>query len=225
MSIFGRFGPFVSKLRAGKKSAICTWRPFIFRRPICGTHGTLLGHNPSLGSGPIAAKGRDKKPLQCRLHWEAFPSSFSQFCLSLVCKQSLTSSCTHLTPNPSDKAHSAVGATSRGSRYSEIVHHNGLRLLPAFPELCPPPSCVSSHPSFGFFLSFFSYLSAVDRAWEYLLFSCCCQQFWLKQQEQTAKSCMQIKGRIYLTCDVVLERKSSASSVCLIFKPRDLCEL
>lgn len=156
MSVFGRFGH-LSLNSAQAKLAICTWRPFIFRRPICGTHGTLLGHNPSLGSGPIAAKGRDKKTLQCRLHWEAFPSSFSQFYLSLVCKQSLTSSCTHLTPNPSDKAHSAVGATSRGSRYSEIVDHNGLRLLPASSELCPPPHPMCPHtPPLAFFFFFFS---------------------------------------------------------------------
>lgn len=88
-----------------------------------------------------------QKNLQCRLHWGAFPSFFSNFYPPLVCKQSLSSSCTHLTPNPSDKAHSAVGATSRGSRYREIVHHNGFRLLPAFSEPCSPPSCVSSHTS------------------------------------------------------------------------------
>lgn len=89
------------------------------------------------------------------------------FCL-WFCKQSLTSSCTHLTPDPSDKAHSAVGATSRGSSYSETLHHNGLRLLPAFSELCPPNPVCPHTPLF---------FSAVDGAWEYLLFSCCCQQF------------------------------------------------
>lgn len=95
---------------------------------------------------PSVPEGETKN-LQYRLYWEAFPSSFSHFSPSLVCKQSLTSSCTHLTPNQSVKAHSAVGATSRGSRYREIVHHNGLCLLPAFSEPGPPPSCVSSHTS------------------------------------------------------------------------------
>lgn len=39
------------------------------------------------------------------------------------------------------------GGNKPGSRYREIVHHNGFRLLPAFSEPCSPPSCVSSHTS------------------------------------------------------------------------------
>lgn len=180
-----------------------------------------------LAAVPSLPKRETKKPLQCRLHWEAFPSSFSQFCLSLVCKQSLTSSCTHLTPNPSDKAHSAVGATSRGSRYSEIVHHNGLRLLPAFPELCPPPPHpVCPHtPPLAFFSSFFPiWVQWTEPGNIYFSLVVVNSSDWNNRNKQQ-RVCMQIKGRIYLTCDVVLERTSSASSVCLIFKHRDLCEL
>lgn len=206
----------LSRDSAQAELAICTWRPFIFRRPICGTHGALLGHNPSLGSSPVAAKGRDKNTSSIGFIEKLFLPPFPHFFCLWSCKQSLTSSCTHLTPDPSDKAHSAVGATSRGSSYSEIQHHNGLRLIPAFSELCPPNPVRPHTPLF---------FSAVDGAWEYLLFSCCCQQFWVKQQELTAKSCIQIKGGINLMCHEVLERKSSASLVCLIFNHHDFCEL
>lgn len=99
-----------------------------------------------LAAVPSVPEGETKKPPVSPSLRSLFFLLFPVLSLFLVCKQSLTSSCTHLTPNPSDKAHSAVRATSRGSRYREIVHHNGLCLLPAFSKLCPP-SCVSSHTS------------------------------------------------------------------------------
>lgn len=167
-SVFGSLGH-LSLNSTQAELAICTWRPFIFRRPICGTHGTLLGPSPSLGSDPITAKGRDRKISSVAFIEKLFLPPFFQFYPSSVCKQSLTSSCTHLTPDPSDGAHSAAGATSRGSRYSEIVHHNGPRFIPAFSELCPPILGVLTP------LRCLFYLRAVDRAWEYLLFSCCRQ--------------------------------------------------
>lgn len=97
ISVFSRFGH-LSLSCAQAKLAICTLCPFIFRRPICGTHGTVLGHNPSPGSSPLSARARDKKTLQYCLHWEVFHFSFSLFSPFLVHKQSLNSSCTHLTP-------------------------------------------------------------------------------------------------------------------------------
>lgn len=97
ISVFSRFGH-LSLSCAQAKLAICTLCPFIFRRPICGTHGTVLGHSPSPGSSPLSARARDEKTLQYCLHWEVFHFSFSLFSPFLVHKQSLKSSCTHLTP-------------------------------------------------------------------------------------------------------------------------------
>lgn len=185
ISVSGRFGR-LSLNSAHAKLAICTWRPLIFRRPICGTHGTLLGHNPSLGSSPISARGRDKKPPV----WPSLRSfSFLLFpLLSLSALQTELNQQLH-TPDAQSigPATFCWGATSRGSRYREIEHHNGVRLLPAFSEP-RPPSCVSSHTSLMPPPFFFS----VTGAWEYLLSSCCCQQFWLKQREHAghAKRCV-----------------------------------
>lgn len=192
-SFFSRFDH-LSPVSSHAKLAICTRCPFIFRRPICGTHGTLLGPNPSLGSGPIVAKERPKN-LPYRLHWEASPSSSAHFSPSSVCKQSLSSSCTHLTPNPSAEAHSGVGATSRDSRYRETQHHNSPHLLPAFSEpcapLCPPPHTPLPCP-----LLFLSECSGKSLGIFTLLFLL--STVVTKTKEYKVKSCTQMKSKIRL---------------------------
>lgn len=49
------------KIALSHRCTICTWCPFIFRRPICGAHGILLGLHPRLGRSPISARGSDKQ--------------------------------------------------------------------------------------------------------------------------------------------------------------------
>jgi len=75
---------------------------------------------------------------------------------------------------------------------SPLIH------VPSHTSLMPPP------------LPVFPFLSAVDRAWEYLLCSCCCQQFWLKEQQPTGKSNMQIKVRINLSTCVIWCRRDGS---------------
>lgn len=49
------------KIALSHRCTICTWCPFIFRRPICGAHGILLGLHPRLGRSPISARGSGKQ--------------------------------------------------------------------------------------------------------------------------------------------------------------------
>lgn len=125
-----------------------------------------------------------------------FSFPFSPQNLSVCpCKRSSASSCTHLTPHPSDKAHSACrvgGQQAKGSCFSDTLHHNG---LPAFSE---PPSILCDLTPSGFN----GLRGAVDGAWEYLLFSCFCQPFGLKTT-QNSQRCTVCKRRGGLTsvCD------------------------
>lgn len=94
-----------------------------------------------LAAVPSVPEGETKNP-QYRLHWEAFPSSFSHFSSpSLVCKQSLTSSCTHLT------RHILLWGQQAGAHVTEKLNTT-MVFAPFPPFLSPcPPSCVSSHTS------------------------------------------------------------------------------
>lgn len=147
ISVFSRFGH-LSLSCAQAKLAICTLCPFIFRRPICGTHGTVLGHSPSPGSSPLSARARDEKTLQYCLHWEVFHFSFSLFSPFLVHKQSLKSSCTHLTP-----VHRTRHNLPWGNKQGLVLQRNFtpqwslppsrlfLSHLPPHPVFCTPLSC------------------------------------------------------------------------------------
>lgn len=123
----------------------------------------------------------------------SFPFS-SQNLSVLPCKRSSASSCTHLTPHPSDWAHSAC---RRGNKRWAHVSGKPYTTMDFPPFLSPPQSCATSHP-FGFN----GLRGAVDGAWEYLLFSCFCQQFGLKTT-QNPQRCAVCKRRAGLTsvCD------------------------
>lgn len=96
-----------------------------------------------LAAVPSLPKG-DKKNLPYRLHWEAFPSCFPRFSPSLVCKQSLASSCTHLTPQSIGQGSFCSGGNKQGFHVTE--KSNTIVVLTSFPLfLSRVPHSVSPH--------------------------------------------------------------------------------
>lgn len=191
ISVLSRFWPFVCKL--------CTGHLYMTSLHIRRAHLWDTWHSPGPQSkcwqtSHQCHRERQKKTLQYLLHWDAFSIPlFSHFSPSLVCKQSLTSSCTHLTPNPSERALSgARGQRSGGLRSTQLTLQGNCtpQWFVTFPPFfLSPVLCLLTHlshaPSVDFFVFFFPPLSAVDEAWECLLFSCCCQQSCFNRQEHT----------------------------------------
>lgn len=176
--------PFVPKLCTGKIGHLYMTSPHIQKAHLWDTWHSLGPKSKPWQQSHQCQRER-QKTSSISFNEKPFRPPFPTSLPSLVCKQSLTSSCTHLTPNTSDEAHSAMGATSRGSRYRETGHHNGLFLLPAF--LSCVPHTVYPHAPLSCPLCSFFFWCAVDRSWEYLLSSCCCQLFFLREQEDTWK--------------------------------------
>lgn len=154
---------------AQAKLAICTWCPFIFRRPICKD----TWHSPGPGSKcwqrpRRSQRGRGKTPSSVKLFLPLFPT----FLWSAEPKQQL------LTPDAQnlgrttfcrvggqDRIHVTKKLYKRSSPASRLFqvlvpsppHHHHI----VSPEA--PLSCPTS-------LLCFCFLSVVDGAWEYLLF-------------------------------------------------------
>lgn len=155
-----RFGH-LSLNSAQAKMAICTWRPFIFRRPICGTHGTFLGHNPSLGISSINARGRDKKP-------PVSPSlrSLSFLLFPLLSLFGLQTELNQQLHTPDAQSIGQGTFCCGGNKLGLTLQRNCTPQWSSPPSrlfwAVSPPSCVSSHTSLMPPFSFF--LSAVDRA-------------------------------------------------------------
>lgn len=192
------FLPFVSKLCTCKNWPSVHDVPSYLEGPSVGHMALSLGHNPRLGSSPISAPGRDKKPpvlLSLR--------SLSFLLFPLVCLFGLQTELNQQLHTPDAQSVGrgtfCCGATTRGSRYTEIEHHNGPRLIPAFSEPCPPSSVPSytslMPPPLPFFLS-----GCSGRSLGMFTLLCCCQQSWLEQQGSTGKSRIQLKGGINLEC-------------------------
>lgn len=120
---------------------------------------------------------------------EAFPSFSSHLSASLVGTQSLTSSCAHLTPDPSDIL--LWGQQARAHVTEKLYTTMVFASFPPFlNRVLPPPPFhpVSPLTPLSCPPIVFLYWSAVDGAWECLL-CCCCQHFRLKEQAQTEKRC------------------------------------
>lgn len=134
--------------------AVCLWTrlsqnrpsahdvPSYLEGPSVGHMALSLGYGPSVGSGPAA---ETKTPSSVAFIQEVFLPFFPPNLSVPLCKQSSTSSCTHLTPHPSDRAHSAGrvwrGATSVGFMFQRNRTPQWTSRL-----FWAPQSCVTSHP-------------------------------------------------------------------------------
>lgn len=201
--------------------AVCLWTrlsqnrpsahdvPSYLESPSVGHMALSLGSGPSAGSGPAA---ETKTPSSVAFIQKVFLPFFPPNLSVPQCKQSSTSSCTHLTPHPSDRAHSAGRGRGGNKRRSHVSAK--LYTTMDFPPFLSPPVLCDLTPC-----GFYALWGAVDRAWEYLLFSCFCQQFRLKTTHNARRrvECKQ-RGGLASVCD-------GASSLCLICNRLDVWEL
>lgn len=129
---------------APAKLAICTWRPFIFRRPICGTHGALSGLDPRLGSRPISARGRDKKTSFIE---EPFPSSFFPLRSLFGLQTELNSAAAHTWRPIHRTGHILLWGQQAGAHVTP--KSNTTMVLASFPPFLSPPTHLSHAPFFS----------------------------------------------------------------------------
>lgn len=123
------------------ESAICTWRPLIFRGPICGTHGTRS--RPWSKCWQWSHSG-DKNSLRCRLHSQAFPSLFPPKTCQFFRANGVQPAAAHTWRPiyPTRHILPAGGTTSEGLVFQwNLTPQWTSRLF-----LSPPQSCATSHP-------------------------------------------------------------------------------
>lgn len=185
--------------------------PSYLEGPSVAHMAPVLGYDPSVGNGPTV---ETKTPPSVAFIHKLFLPLFLPKPVSSSVQTELSQQL-HTPDAPSIGLGAFClpeGQQAMGSCFRETLHHNG---LPAFSE---PPSILCDLTPSGFN----GLRGAVDGAWEYLLFSCFCQQFGLKTT-QNPQRCAVCKRRAGLTsvCDGAVLPLFNMQAACGVWELSD----